>query len=124
MLLATACDSRPEAPRTDAREAYLHYCASCHGLAGKGDGPLAGSLTRKPTDLTRIAHDTGRFDEATILATILGRRDVAEHGPRDMPVWGDVFKEELDADDRSYPLYTALLTAQAMTDYLRALQEQ
>ncbi len=41
-----------------------------------------------------------------------------------MPVWGDAFKEELDASDRRYPLYTALLTAHAMTDYLRSLQEE
>jgi len=28
---------------------------SCHGAAGKGDGVIAGSLKRRPADLTQLA---------------------------------------------------------------------
>ncbi|MGA2654407.1 MAG: cytochrome c [Gammaproteobacteria bacterium] len=33
-----------------AKALYQQHCASCHGDTGHGDGPLAGSLTPKPTD--------------------------------------------------------------------------
>ena len=73
---------------------FVRHCASCHGLSGEGNGPLAASLRRSPTDLTTIAKRRGgRFDEADVMAVIDGRRSIAEHGPREMPVWGAVFDE-------------------------------
>lgn len=35
------------------------YCASCHGVDAKGEGPVAKSLNVKPSDLTRIAARSG-----------------------------------------------------------------
>ncbi len=68
---------------------YLNYCASCHGVSGKGDGSVAKVLTQKPADLTALAAANGGIFPATrVTETIDGRRDVAAHGPRDMPVWG------------------------------------
>src|SRR6202158_2128866 len=34
---------------------YVQYCASCHGDAGKGDGPGGANLAIKPQDLTQGA---------------------------------------------------------------------
>ena len=31
---------------------YVSNCLTCHGLAGKGDGPGAAALEKKPADLT------------------------------------------------------------------------
>jgi mono/diheme cytochrome c family protein len=31
---------------------FVQYCASCHGPAGKGDGPAASVLNPKPKNLT------------------------------------------------------------------------
>ena len=31
---------------------YLNSCAACHGPNGKGDGPMAEELTKRPADLT------------------------------------------------------------------------
>ncbi len=102
---------------------YQHYCASCHGDAGKGDGPVAASLQNPPPDLTKLAKRAGgRFDETTVLAIIDGRRQVAVHGPRGMPVWGAVFDEELEG--QPYTSYTGLLQSQLLVDYLRSLQEK
>ncbi len=35
------------------REAYVHYCYACHGLAGDGQGPAAKGLRPAPRDLTK-----------------------------------------------------------------------
>ena len=34
---------------------YAENCAQCHGLRGRGDGPLATSLTNRPPDLVLLA---------------------------------------------------------------------
>ncbi len=102
---------------------YLQYCASCHGPDGKGNGPVASALRQPPTDLTRLARRAGgHFDEAAVMAVIDGRRIVAAHGPREMPVWGAVFEEELK--EQPYPRYTSLLRSRVLMDYLRSLQQE
>ena len=35
----------------EGKQKYDVYCASCHGVAGKGDGTLAASLKKPPADL-------------------------------------------------------------------------
>ncbi|MCC7370029.1 MAG: copper resistance protein CopC [Chloroflexi bacterium] len=43
------------------RELYEQQCASCHGLAGRGDGPLAASLRPRPADF-RVHMAAGHTD--------------------------------------------------------------
>ncbi len=43
------------------REIYEQNCASCHGLAGRGDGPLAASLRPRPADF-RVHMAAGHTD--------------------------------------------------------------
>ncbi len=101
---------------------YLQHCASCHGESGDGTGPLAESLRRAPSDLRLIAQqNNGQFDEAYVMSMIDGRRTVAEHGPRDMPVWGAVFEEK--ERPGKYPAYISLLHSRALTDYLHSIQK-
>lgn len=121
-LVLSGC-SREQVTHPSGEVLYHRYCASCHGVAGKGDGPLAASLRKSPTDLTTLARRAGgRFDEAAVMAVIDGKRLVAEHGPREMPVWGVVFDEELK--DQPYTQYTGLLRAQVLADYLRSIQQE
>ncbi len=111
----------PKAPPPSGAIHYRQYCASCHGLTGQGDGPLAASLQTDPSDLTTLARRAGgSFDEAAVMRAIDGRRDVAAHGPREMPVWGAVFTEELEGE--AYAPYVVLLRSRALTDYLRSIQ--
>ena len=119
-LLALGCSSR-SVEEPSGREVYLRHCASCHGDLGTGDGPVAASLRRPPTDLTRIAQRAGgSFDERRVMQVIDGRALVAEHGTRSMPVWGVVFEEELEGEP--YAGYTSLLRSRNLTDYLRSIQ--
>jgi cbb3-type cytochrome c oxidase subunit III len=41
---------------------YGEFCSSCHGRYGRGDGPLAADLTRRPPDFTDSAWLGGRSD--------------------------------------------------------------
>jgi len=73
---------------------FRTYCASCHGLSGKGDGEIAGVLKQKPADLTRMsARNGGVFPLDQVRQATDGRHDVAgSHGTREMPVWGGALK--------------------------------
>jgi mono/diheme cytochrome c family protein len=42
---------------------YLRDCAKCHGASGKGDGPIAASLSPKPTDFTNQKLMSKRSDQ-------------------------------------------------------------
>jgi hypothetical protein len=121
LLALCQCSSKPLSPGGEAL--YRRYCASCHGLQGRGDGPLAETLKRRPTDLTQLAKQGGgNLDEPKLLSFIDGRRPVKEHGPREMPVWGAVFDEELKS--QSYREYTGLLQSRALVDYIGSIQEK
>ncbi len=75
---------------TQGRVLYLHYCASCHGVKGDGHGPVAASLKTPPADLRLLSSRYGNpLSEDQIASFIDGRADVAAHGPREMPVWGE-----------------------------------
>jgi len=75
---------------------YLNSCGPCHGISGKGDGPVAKSLNTPPTDLSTLARkNDGEFPILRLYSAIDGRAAIAAHGTRDMPVWGETFRREL-----------------------------
>ena len=74
---------------------YVNSCAVCHGDSGKGNGPIVAYLKTSPTDLTIIQKsNNGVFPFGRVYEVIDGRKTIAVHGSRDMPVWGDRFKEK------------------------------
>jgi mono/diheme cytochrome c family protein len=104
-------------PATDAKKMFDTYCAVCHGKEGKGDGPASKSLAKVPADLTKIAaRNGGTFPETKVRRYIEGADEVAAHGTRDMPMWGDLFKS-LNRD-------TAALRVAALADYLKGMQQK
>ncbi|CBE68589.1 MAG: cytochrome c [Candidatus Methylomirabilis oxygeniifera] len=119
--MLVSCRSTPEPPTGQAL--YRRHCASCHGESGDGNGSLAASLRRPPSNLRLITKRRGgRFDESYVMHIIDGRRAVAEHGTREMPVWGAVFETERQRED--YPGYISLLHSRALTDYLSSIQQE
>jgi mono/diheme cytochrome c family protein len=68
---------------------YRSMCAACHGFTGKGNGPLSGQLKVLPADLTVLAKkNNGVFPIRAVYEIIDGRKMVAAHGTREMPIWG------------------------------------
>jgi mono/diheme cytochrome c family protein len=110
--------------------AYERYCAGCHGVSGKGDGPLADSLTKPPGDLTQIqTKNGGQFPSKEVFDTIDGRKDVAAHRARAMPVWAKVFKEqetEAPPCEGTKCFYTKYWRGRilAIITYIRTLQKK
>ena len=76
----------------DGARDYRQYCAVCHGAIGRGDGPMAEKLIRRPSDLTVLSKNNGgSFPETVIYQIVDGRRIVQFHGSTQMPIWGERF---------------------------------
>ena len=58
-LLTLTAQAWAVPPLERGRNEYANQCASCHGAAGKGDGPLQPFLVKPPSDLTTLAQRHG-----------------------------------------------------------------
>lgn len=100
---------------------FQWYCASCHGAAGDGAGPMAPVLLVQPTDLTRLtASSDGVFPLLRVVRRIDGTDPLVSHGS-DMPVFGPMFQ------GNEVALKTAagqpVLMGRAVADLVLYLQE-
>jgi len=103
-------------------------CASCHGVNGKGPGPVGELLRKSPPDLTLLAkRNSGVFPMARLYDSITGDALPAAHGTRDMPVWGRVYREdaatyymELPYDPDAYTRAQVLM----LLEYVHRLQQK
>ncbi len=87
-----AADPEPAYSVMAGGETYKSYCANCHGVDGRGEGVIAPTLATKPTDLTQLtAKNDGEYPAERMREVVDGRAEVAAHGSREMPVWGDSF---------------------------------
>jgi mono/diheme cytochrome c family protein len=101
------------------KKLYMQYCASCHGVDGKGKGPVASSLCKPLPDLTNIEKKDGKFPAIHIKVVIageVGQTEIAAHGTRDMPVWGRIFREREDKE-------RSMLNVYALTKYIESIQQ-
>ncbi|MGB7434914.1 MAG: c-type cytochrome [Candidatus Acidiferrum sp.] len=75
---------------TSGKDMFTQYCAPCHGVDGKGNGPAASAMKSQPTDLTQLArkHD-GKYPANTVASVLkFGGAPTGAHGSAEMPVWG------------------------------------
>jgi mono/diheme cytochrome c family protein len=101
---------------------YLQYCSSCHGKDGSGSGSVSSYFKVKVPNLTLLKKiNKGIYPTARVLSSIDGSRAVRAHGEREMPVWGQVFRQEHEKE--KYPELTALLKAKAIAEYVSTLQK-
>jgi mono/diheme cytochrome c family protein len=118
---ATKSIKKAPVPRTSAAsgaEMFNTYCAVCHGISGKGDGPAASEFKIPPANLTLLAvQNKGKYPADHVAETIrTGPRDAKAHGSRDMPVWGTIFASMGDSaqvEQRIRNLTTYVGTLQA-----------
>jgi mono/diheme cytochrome c family protein len=102
-------------------ELYHRFCASCHGRAALGDGPVSRGLAVAVPDLTRIAErHGGKFPDNWTYRVIDGREAMISHGPRDMPVWGVELWREQGADVTAGQKTRDAITR--LVEYLRGVQ--
>jgi mono/diheme cytochrome c family protein len=112
----------------DARlgqEIYGRYCASCHGTAGDGMGPMRPVLMVAPSDLTQLsARNGGSFPLARLITRVDGTSPLVSHGD-EMPVYGDFFtsgrRVEMVASDGARVETSAPIAD--LVAYLETLQE-
>ena len=108
----------------DGAQVYERSCVSCHGPAGRGDGPVASSLREPPSDLSLLAaRNGGPFPQDRVVATVLGRRPVAAHGPNSMPVWSDRFAPSASGGPAVASFY-GRRHAELVADHIESLQRE
>jgi len=103
---------------TSGKQMYVNYCAPCHGVDGRGQGPVASALKTPPPDLTVLARNNhGKFPDSHVATVLENGSLIASHGSAEMPVWGPILGKmnQSNAQDR-------LLRISNLSRYLETLQ--
>ncbi|MCK4712870.1 MAG: cytochrome c [Marinosulfonomonas sp.] len=110
---------------------YRNSCVQCHGVLGKGDGPVSGFMSGAvPSDLSLLQKSNGGiFPVASVYSIIEGEDQIGAHGTRDMPMWGSRYRYRVAADiDSSFsPEATDLYVRTrilSLIEYLSTLQAE
>jgi mono/diheme cytochrome c family protein len=104
----------------DAKQMYKGYCAPCHGVDGRGAGPVAGALKKSPTDLTTLARSNdGKFPQLHVVSVLRFGDEIPAHGTAAMPVWGRVLANMEPANSDLTDLRITNLTR-----YLESIQRK
>lgn len=122
LALAAACQTPAPATPTGAED-FATYCAACHGDGGKGDGPLADTVERRPADLTGIAaRNGGSFPMTEVMAKIWGYTGGRE-GAAVMPNFGALLESETVLFDSGDGISTPTpLRLVQLAEYVQGLQ--
>lgn len=115
-----ACLGAAEGDAERGEALYLENCVACHGVDLDGQGPMAGVMIIKPSDLTALsASNDGAFPLVRVIKRIDGRDPLVSHGSP-MPVYGSHF------EGRDLALKTAagqpIMTSQPVADLVAYLQ--
>jgi mono/diheme cytochrome c family protein len=105
-------------PASSGRQMYENYCAPCHGVDGRGNGPVAASLKKQPADLALLSKNNGgKFPSSHVMSVLEFGIVNPSHGTSDMPVWGPVLGHTgNDGND------VGLLRMSNLSRYLQTLQ--
>ena len=98
---ATPALSPVTIPSEDGEKIYQQKCQICHGIKGKGDGPVASALKPPPSDFT-LSQRMDSLTNEDLLETI-------SKGRGSMPAFAEVLKPEETA---------------AVIEYIRSLGDQ
>ena len=102
------------------KQTYKQYCASCHGLDARGNGPAALVLKTQPPDLTTLAkRHGGKFPYDYVFDVLRFGTRVVSPGSSDMPIWGPIF-----GSLENYDEVAVRKRIKDLSNYLASLQEK
>jgi mono/diheme cytochrome c family protein len=102
------------------KQMYASYCAPCHGVDGKGHGPIATALRAVPTNLTGLSRGNhGSFPDTHIAAVLEFGAAVPGHESPEMPLWGPI----LSKMNLSNPS-DKQLRIRNLSNYIQSMQER
>jgi mono/diheme cytochrome c family protein len=112
-------DKTASAAPMSGREMFQIYCAVCHGTDAKGKGPAAPALKDALPDLTLLTRNSGgKFPLMKVSQVIQGDVVVISHGTREMPIYGDMFRD-IRRDEAFVKQRVSLLTG-----YIASVQQK
>jgi cbb3-type cytochrome c oxidase subunit III len=97
ILLSTQTYAQDEPNPLIGSHLYRSFCLVCHGVDGKGAGPIAKNLDLKPADLSSEQY---RMENTEDLAAIIG--DYRGREGAGMPNWGAVLSRSELLDIAAY----------------------
>lgn len=90
LSVVVAASQALAADLTNGKKVYVDMCLECHGEKGKGDGPEAADLEKKPADYTDKAK-MAKFTDAEL-------KKLTREGKKPMPAFGKKITAK-DIDD-------------------------
>jgi len=103
---------------TSGKLMYVNYCAPCHGVDGRGQGPVASALKTQPIDLTVLSKNNhGKFPDTHIVTVLRDGSEIPSHGSAEMPVWGPILGKMNQANSQE-----RLLRISNLSRYLEGIQ--
>ncbi len=111
-----------KAPLNNGKQMFVNYCAPCHGVEGKGNGPAAAALKKQPTDLALLSRNNGgKFPSTHIVSVLEFGAPNPSHGRPEMPVWGPTLGS---VDSPPSEANVRALRISNLSRYLQTLQEK
>ena len=111
-----ASQSQPDS----GKQMYKDYCAACHGIDGKGNGPAVEFLKASPPDLTTMAK---RYNEKSVVPKVTfilnSGMESKTHGTPEMLIWGPVFSKLSHHNDQA-----VLLRIHNLAKYVDSIQQK
>lgn len=96
---------------------YAGICSTCHGPAGKGDGPGAAGLNPKPRNFTDPKQFKSKSDEE--MFAVIQKGGASAKLSAAMPAWGTVLKRDQIWQVIAYIRTLAPKETKAASDSLR-----
>jgi mono/diheme cytochrome c family protein len=106
------------------KDQFNARCASCHGVSGKGNGPVAKQVGTTVPDLTTYAKRNGGKFPVELAWMKIDGRPVSFDTERNMPVWGRDFRHEAIAnvDAKAKPESYVAAEIAAIVEYMKTIQ--
>ncbi|NUB43948.1 c-type cytochrome [Fertoebacter nigrum] len=122
-VLLAACVMPTKTPPQTGPEDFEAYCASCHGLDGRGGGEMADVLDRRPADLTRLAAGNGgTYPKGRVMAKIWGY--AKPDGTTVMPSFGPLLEGDMLRYDAGDGIATPTpIRLVQLAEYVERIQE-